>query len=264
MSTSTEHGGQHEGLKHRTVAVQRSIETGARSPLAHFDSRRYVQHNLALGDGLGPLLEFLDALPAGSSRVTPLRAFEDGDTSFAHLEYVLAPMGHVVGFEVHRWEDGRIVEHWDNLQPVRDVPNAEGRTMTDGPVDSTDAARTGANKRRVERFVREVLIARRPDLLAEHVRPDRFAEHSPDMHAGVPAFDRVLAQEGEAPVRYDRLHRVLGEGSFCLAMSEGQVEGRHSALYDLFRLEDDRVVERWDVVQEIPPRDQWQNDNGKF
>lgn len=259
MST-TQHA--DSSIKHRTVEVQRSIETGARSPLAHFDSRRYVQHNLALGDGLRPLLEFLDGLPAGSSRVTPLRAFEDGDTSFAHLEYVLAPMGHVVGFEVHRWEDGRIVEHWDNLQAVPDAPNAEGRTMTDGPVDGTDAERTVPNKACVERFVRDVLVARRPELLADHVHLDRYADHSPDVAAGAPAFSRVLGDD--APVRYERLHRVLGEGSFCLAMSEGRVDGLHCALYDLFRLEDDRVVERWDVVQEIPPRDQWQNDNGKF
>jgi predicted SnoaL-like aldol condensation-catalyzing enzyme len=133
--------------KDRTVAIQRSLETGERFPLSYFDSRQYIQHNLAIGDGLGSLLAFLDQLPANSTRVRPIRAFEDGDISFAHLEYYLAPLGHVVGFEVHRWQDDRIVEHWDNLQPQPSGPNGSGRTMTDGPTESTDHERTQQNNR---------------------------------------------------------------------------------------------------------------------
>lgn len=249
-------------IKHRTVAIQRCIETGERFPLSWFDSRRYVQHNLLLGDGFGALLQFLDSLPPGSSRVRPLRSFEDGDISFAHLEYHLAPMGHVVGFEVHRWENGRIVEHWDNLQPVAAEPNTGGRTMLDGPTDAIDPDRTADNKRRVERFVHQVLIDRATDYLPDHVDVDRYVEHNPD-DAG--ALGALLTPAAARPrPEYTTLHRVLGEGSFCLAISEGHVDGSHSAFYDLFRLEDGRIVEHWDVVETIPPRDQWQNDNGKF
>ncbi len=63
--------------KDRTRAISKSIETGERYPLSFIDSRRYIQHNLLLGDGLGPLLQYFDTLPAGRSRVNPLRAIED-------------------------------------------------------------------------------------------------------------------------------------------------------------------------------------------
>lgn len=253
-----------DSIKHKTAAIQKSIETGDRHPLHHFDSRAYIQHNLAIGDGFGSLLAFLDQLPSGTSRVDPLRTFEDGDISFAHLEYFLAPMGAVVGFEVHRWRDGRIVEHWDNLQSVADRPNPSGRTMVDGPTEGTDHDRTAANKRRVELFVRDVLVGASTDNLADHFDGDRYVQHNPNVGDGVGEFARALASAASEGTGYDQLHRVLGDGSFCLAISEGRVRGRHNAFYDLFRLENDKIAEHWDVVQEIPPRDQWQNDNGKF
>ena len=40
--------------------------------------------------------------------------------------------------------------------------------------------------------------------------------------------------------------------------------GEELAVFDLFRVEDDRIVEHWDTVEKVPPRDQWQNENGKF
>ena len=146
--------------KHRTAAISKSIETGERYPLHYIDSRRYIQHNLALGDGLGPLLEYFDQLPPSTSRVDPVRAFEDGDVSFAHLEYHLAGYGHVAGFEVHRWEDDRIVEHWDNLQPIPDGANPSGHTMVDGPTEPDELERTALNKSRTEEFVTGILIER--------------------------------------------------------------------------------------------------------
>ncbi len=65
-------------------------------------------------------------------------------------------------------------------------------------------------------------------------------------------------------MRYDTLHRVIGEGNFVLAMSEGELAGEPTAFYDLFRVEDGKVVEHWDVIQTIPPQEEWQNENGKF
>ena len=251
--------------KDKTAAISKSIETGERHPLHYIDSRRYIQHNLALGDGLGPLLEYFDQLPEGTSKVNPLRTFEDGDISFAHLEYHLEGYGHVAGFEVHRWEGDRIVEHWDNLQPIPDEANPSGRTMIDGSTEIEELERTAFNKRRAEAFVTDILIERRTDALSGFLDGEHYAQHSPKWGDGAAELRRMLTTtEGPDAVVYVALHRVLGEGNFCLTMSEGTVGGEHSAIFDLFRLSDGHVVEHWDVVERIPPRDQWKNDNGKF
>jgi predicted SnoaL-like aldol condensation-catalyzing enzyme len=51
-------------------------------------------------------------------------------------------------------------------------------------------------------------------------------------------------------------------GNFVLLVSEGLFGDAPTAYYDLFRLEDGRIVEHWDVIQEIPA--EMAHDNGKF
>ena len=47
-------------------------------------------------------------------------------------------------------------------------------------------------------------------------------------------------------------------------LADGTFGDQDVAYYDLFRLEDRLVVEHWDVVTEIPPKSEWQNQNGKL
>jgi predicted SnoaL-like aldol condensation-catalyzing enzyme len=50
-----------------------------------------------------------------------------------------------------------------------------------------------------------------------------------------------------------------------LVMSEGVFDAKPAAFYDLYRIEEDnRMVENWDVVEAIPPKEQWTNSSGKF
>ncbi len=66
-------------------------------------------------------------------------------------------------------------------------------------------------------------------------------------------------------MEYQKLHMVVGEGNFVLAVSEGKFgKGDPTAFYDLFRLENGLIVEHWDVITTIPPKSEWKNENGKF
>jgi predicted SnoaL-like aldol condensation-catalyzing enzyme len=251
--------------KDKTQAISKSIETGARHPLHWIDSRRYVQHNVLLGDGLGPLLEYFDTLPVGHSMVNPLRAIEDGDISLAHIEYQIEPYGHVVGFEVHRWEAGRIVEHWDNLQAIPEGTNPGGHTVLDGPTEVTDLDRTEANKELVADFVQEVLIARSTRHLSQYLADDSYIQHNPGWGDGAEQLMQLIGtQDGPSSVVHHQLHRIIGEGNFVVTFSQGQVDGQEAAIFDMFRVEDGHVAEHWDVIEAIPPRGEWKNDNGKF
>jgi predicted SnoaL-like aldol condensation-catalyzing enzyme len=62
---------------------------------------------------------------------------------------------------------------------------------------------------------------------------------------------------------YTKIHKVLGEGNFVLTVSEGQWNGKPQVFYDLFRVANGKVVEHWDVIQEIPTEG-LANDNGMF
>ncbi len=65
-------------------------------------------------------------------------------------------------------------------------------------------------------------------------------------------------------MKYDRIHKVLGEGNFVLVVSEGSFAGAATSFYDLLRVENGKIAEHWDTIEAIPDRSAWKNDNGKF
>jgi len=100
--------------------------------------------------------------------------------------------------------------------------------------------------------------------IADHFGP-RYVQHNPDAQDGPEAFiGFVKYLRGEYPdLRLD-IKRVIAEGDMVVTHSHLVLEpgkpGR--ALADYFRLEDGKVVEHWDVIQEVPATAA--NDNGMF
>ena len=255
----------------RTCDIQKSLETRERFPISYFDSRTYIQHNVNLEDGLGPILALMDALPTDRTKVTPLRSFEDGDYSVAHLDYVLGDWGPMVGFEIHRWANDRIVEHWDNLQSTPVAPNPSGRTMIDGSMEIIDLDRTDANKALVRAYAESVLISGEFANVAAFHHGSALIQHDPVIPDGTEALIAHLAAAragGKGPI-YQRMHMLLGQGNFVLVVSEGEQNddfgaSKPVAFYDLYRVASNAITEHWNVVEIIPPPEQWKNSNGKF
>jgi predicted SnoaL-like aldol condensation-catalyzing enzyme len=249
--------------KDQIRALLKSIETGDPGPVAVVNEAKYIQHNPQTHEGSEGLAALFQRLSKTLPRVNIVRAFADGDFVFAHTEYDFASRN--IGFEVFRFEDGQAVEHWDNIQE-RQGPNGSGRSMVDGPTEAVDLDLTECNRALVRSFVEDVLIDGRLDKLSEFVNEDGFAEHNPRLEDGVTFLRSALETEDEGGERvdYQRIHRVLAEGSFVLSVSEGNRSSVHTAFYDLFRLENGKIVEHWDTTEEIAPRSKWKNDNGKF
>jgi len=249
--------------KDQIKALLKSIETGEPGPIAVVDEERYIQHNPQTQEGSEGLVALFKRLSKTNPRVNIVRAFEDGDFVFAHTEYDFA--SRKIGFEVFRFEDGRAVEHWDNIQE-RLGPNPSGHSMVDGPTESTDLELTEANRERVRDFVKTVLIDGQINRLTEFVEADNFTDHNPRLGDGVATLQSALEAQTESrqQIDYQQLHRVLAEGNFVLCVSEGEKAGVHSAFYDLFRVAGGKLVEHWDTTEKIAPSSEWKNDNGKF
>jgi predicted SnoaL-like aldol condensation-catalyzing enzyme len=250
--------------KQHVVALLKSIETGEAAPVASVNSNKYIQHNLAVGDGLAGFGAVLQALPKGSAKVNTVRVFQDGDHVFTHTAYDF--FGPKIGFDIFRFENGKIVEHWDNLQETPTSPNPSGRTMIDGPSVATDLDRTDENKRLVRAFVDDILVNGRLEKLAGYYDGDAYVQHNPQIADGLSGLGAALQAMAKAGItmKYDRIHKVLGEGNFVLVVSEGQLAGKHSAFYDLFRVQGGKIAEHWDTIEAIPPKAEWKNANGKF
>ncbi len=250
--------------KDKVVALLNSFNTGDKTPISYINPKKYIQHNLDVGDGLAGFGEVMQNAPERGFKANVIRAFQDGDYVFAHTEYDF--FGPKAAFDVFKFENGLIVEHWDNLLEVQ-KPNPSGRTQFDGTTEIKDLDKTEANKNVIEGFITNVLLNHKMDEVTNYINPSKYLQHNPAVADGLDGFGAAMKYfaENGLVMEYTKLHKVLGEGNFVLAMSEGKFgKGDHTAFYDLFRLEDGLIVEHWDVIQGIPEKGDWKNENGKF
>lgn len=246
----------------RIRALLKGIETGDPASVDVIHPTTYIQHNPQTQEGRDGLAALFKRLSTTNPRVNIVRAFEDGAFVFAHTEYDFATRR--IGFEVFRFEDDFAVEHWDNIQ-AREGPNMSGRSMVDGPAEVTDLQSTETNRRIASEFVETVLVAGQIDKAPNYVNAD-LIQHNAHTADGLTAWCNVLRANtsGTPTIRYNRLHRVLAQGNFVLAVSEGEFRSQHAAIYNLFRLSNGQIAETWDTIEAVAPRAEWKNDNGKF
>ncbi len=222
----------------------------------------YIQHNPGVADDVAGVLGFIDYLATLDDpvQIEPVRVLQDGDMVMVHSNLTFgAPMAL---FDLFRFEDGRIVEHWDGMQIVPET-TASGNGMTDGMIHITDLDQTEANRALVTGFVSDVFINGDTSKIPDYIGDD-YIQHNPGIANGIDglnAFMAYLDQNGIS-VSFRQIHHVVAEGNFVLTHSEGQINGATNVFFDLFRVENGRIAEHWDVVQQVP--EETANDNGMF
>jgi predicted SnoaL-like aldol condensation-catalyzing enzyme len=86
-----------------------------------FIGKRYVQHNPNIADGPEGLKAFLGVFKEKfpNLRGDIKQIFADGDFVIVHVHGVRVPgeRGSAI-VDIFKLEDGKIVEHWDVLQPI--------------------------------------------------------------------------------------------------------------------------------------------------
>lgn len=225
-------------------------------------AKDYIQHNPQVPDGRAGLLDFLDQIASlrPNLSINPLRILADGDMVLIHSK---ASFGaEMVVFDLFRFEGNKLVEHWDAIQP-RAETSVSGHTMTDGETELRNLEQTEANRALVRGFVEDVLIGGDAGRLSAYIG-DTYRQHNPligDGLEGLGNFMAGLAKQGIS-FSYFRLHNIVAEGNFVFVQSEGALAGTPTAFYDLFRVEEGRIVEHWDVIQEIPA--EMVHQNGMF
>lgn len=251
----------------KAIALIAAFETGDQTALDYVSDDMYIQHNLSAPDGKDFLNNFLTGQPTGFTTVTA-RTFEVDDIVVMHNVYGGAWNGGTpqVAFDVFRFEDGLIVEHWDNLQDITD--DMDGTSQTDGPITPvSDTSSTAANQMLLEEMTQTLFIDGDWTNLRSYFNLDAYIQHS--VGAGADgAFLETL--EGATGLSfYDDIKFIYTLGNFGLTMSQGpDISGQDTvgtyAYYDLFRMEEGLIVEHWDVIQIIPPQEEWANNNGKW
>ncbi len=252
----------------KALALINTFATGDTETAKGLLAEGYIQHNLAYGTGRDAFIGSVEYLASAPEKTTVknIRAFEDGDKVFLQTVYNFAGAGEQVAFDIFRFDDeGLIAEHWDNLANIAD-PNPSGHTQIDGTMEVTDLDKTEENRELVNNFLHDVMMNEAPEKTADYFDGDNYIQHNTGIADGLSGLGAALEELGKQGIQmiYDENHQILAQGNFVLAVSEGSFGGVPTAYYDLWRIENGKIAEHWDIMETIAEKDTWQNQNGKF
>ncbi|MGN0779077.1 MAG: nuclear transport factor 2 family protein [Aristaeellaceae bacterium] len=252
----------------KALALIGTFASGDTELAASLLDENYIQHNLAYGTGRDAFVgsvAYLASAPVKTT-VNNIRAFEDGAYVFLQTVYNFAGAGEQVAFDIFRFdEDGKIAEHWDNLAALAEA-NPSGHTQIDGTMELTDLDKTEENRKLVKDFLYDVMQGHNADKTPDYFDGDAYIQHNTGIADGVSGLGEALAALAGQGIDmiYDEVHMVLAQGNYVLAVSEGTFGGVPTSYYDLWRVENGKIAEHWDVMETIADEATWQNENGKF
>lgn len=182
-------------------------------------------------------------------RFEPVRVLADGDLVLVHGIYHGLGSGALVAFDVFRVDGDKIVERWAASTPqVHDT--ASGRSQTDGRRDVTTPDATAASKALVSEFAQKVLVGADYSVLTDYISTETYLQHNPEAADGLAGFGAAAArwaQDGKA-LDYTEVRQVIAEGEFVFTRAAGTF-GVPVFYNDLWRVQDGRIVEHWDVIE---------------
>ena len=254
--------------KEKALALIGTFASGDTAKAKELLAPGYIQHNLAYGTGADAFagsVAYLASAPVKTT-VNNIRAFEDGDKVFLQTIYNFAGAGEQVAFDIFRFDgDGKIAEHWDNLA-AKVGPNPSGHTQVDGYNSLEDLDKTEENRDLIKNFLHDVMQGKAPEKTPSYFDGDAYIQHNTGIADGLSGLGAALEALGKQGIQmiYDKVHQVLAQGNYVLAVSEGTFGGAPTSYYDLWRIENGKVAEHWDVMETIADKETWQNQNGKF
>ena len=111
-------------LNKKTVVGYLDLALNAKRPaeaVAAYVGPRYIQHNPQAPDGPEAFITFVDGFTQQfpEARIDIKRVVAEDDLVVTHSLLALGPSDRgTAAVDIFRLEDGKIVEHWDVLQPV--------------------------------------------------------------------------------------------------------------------------------------------------
>jgi predicted SnoaL-like aldol condensation-catalyzing enzyme len=132
------------------------------------------------------------------------------------------------------------------------------------PAALADTAQQDANKKAVVEFY-EAGINQKDFAKAAQYFGGHYTQHNPNAGDGPEGFKRFVEfLRDKFPNAHSEIEKVFADGDYVILHVHAVREpgSRGSAIVDIFKLENGKIVEHWDVIQPIP--EQAANTNGMF
>lgn len=240
----------------------------AKEALDKYIGSRYTQHSTGVADGkqgfLNFFLPFLERNPVRDIKV--IRSIEDGQYVFVHVHQNLnnGQYYYVTADIFDTDNNDKIIEHWDAIQEeVRET--VSGRFMVDGPTEIEDLDKTEANRTFITNFMNDILVGGKVDKLGDYISSEQYDQHNPTVADGIDGLIKHGQEFVEKGInaQYLKVHKILVQGNFGVALSHVKINDDDWCYFDIFRVKDGKIVEHWDVQEQIAPKEKWKN-SGKF
>jgi predicted SnoaL-like aldol condensation-catalyzing enzyme len=127
------------------------------------------------------------------------------------------------------------------------------------PVLACDDAQEEANKKIVTDFYDKAINQKDFEAASVHLG-DKYIQHNPLAADGPEGLKNFLAfAKQNIPNYRTEFKRIFADGDYVIVHAHARANpadpaDRGSAVMDIFRLENGKVVEHWDVVQPVPEK----------
>lgn len=134
--------------------------------------------------------------------------------------------------------------------------------LTATPIHAADTQQAEMNKKTVLEFYEKELNQKDFEAASRYFGP-RYTQHNPNAADGPEGFKAFLQFLREKfPNSHSEIKRAFADGDYVIlhvhAVREPGTRG--VAIVDIFKLENGKIVEHWDVVQPIPEKSANSND----
>ncbi|MDN5285445.1 MAG: putative SnoaL-like aldol condensation-catalyzing enzyme [Mucilaginibacter sp.] len=228
---------------YKLIVGQRKAEL-----IPEFVREDYIQHNPIVKQGRAGITDVINYLktlpqPPAGAKSPIIRAIQEGDLVVTHLDIVFMGKRMAV-IDLFKLKEGLLAEHWDAIQ---DMPDQTGMavTATNGTAEIDESASVIKSKQVVEQFY-NAIIQKVPAV--DLIKTD-YVEHDPAVIGSGKSLDAYLNDDNSRQIK---IHRIIGEGNFVVVQSAFKKAGKAFVLYEILRIERNKIAEHWSVEQAIP------------
>ncbi|MEM9899410.1 MAG: nuclear transport factor 2 family protein [Pseudomonadota bacterium] len=247
----------------RRIYLEGIAGGNAREAVHKYTGHRYTQHSTGVGDGAEGFLAFFEPFVERNPKrdIEIVRIFEDGRWVFCNAYQSLndGAAQWVTMDMFYTDAEGLILEHWDTIAPFV-AETASGEDMVRGTDTVDPNADTEASKALVLEYTKQVLQERDHSKLGDFVA-ENVVQRAPSIGAGRAGLLEYLGSEAFGA--YEMLFQLIGQGDLVVTYGKRFAKGKQIAVFDLYRVAGNQIVEHWANEEEIGPRGSWGN-SGKF
>lgn len=269
--------GHEQGDRWRTAltAIFKTASTNNYEGFMDIAADPYIQHSPDLADGWEPVWKLTTDRPEGFSSKKIEWLGKDGLLDNGNYLVMLREVNRADGtptskiIDIMRFDDtGKYAEHWDIRQPLSEkTASGHSETGTTGkfaenPVNYSEKEEE-KNKKLAVKFLNQAFNKGELNKALDNMVYEGYIQHNPFIADGITPVKEVFAS-GKIPALCYDIKYVLAQNDIVVVYSKVTSEAGVSAVVDVLRVRDGKLVEHWDVVEPVPADEEMPHTNGMF